>query len=458
MKKYKITLTITIILIVALIMFASFFGIYKKNENSEKISLIPGLKLGMEFGKTRVITANVNQQTTKTIYDSEGNIVTPEDGKEYTEEEGYKTIEQPINPMSIKTLENYKKVKDIFKKRLEGNNITEYTLELEEKTGNIKIEIPENSNSDKIQSLLKNSGSLILLDGQTFETVLDSTYLTKADVMYNQGEMETAVFLQLTFNEEGTKKLKELNEIYVETTEEKTNEAGEKENTTTSKTVWVILNDKFLGTTVLPNIVYNDKIIFTFGVSSDNEKVQEAINEARSEATLLNAGTMPLAYQFSEEVKETNITAKTIFTYISAISVVFLIAFIYMIIKFRAKGFIAVYFQVGYLATLLLVLRLTNVVITMEGITAIVISMILDYVFTYITLMHIDRKTESFFKKANLEFFLDSLPIYVIAIVFTFAKTVNISSFGMSLFWGIIMIYIYNFIFSKFIFENISEK
>lgn len=458
MKKYKITLTIAIILIVALIMFASFFGIYKKNENGEKISLIPGLKLGMEFGKTRVITANVNQQTTKTIYDSEGNIVTPEDGKEYTEEEGYKTIEQPINPMSIKTLENYKKVKDIFKKRLEGNNITEYTLELEEKTGDIKIEIPENSNSENIQSLLKNSGSLILLDGQTFETVLDSTYLTKADVMYNQGEMETAVFLQLTFNEEGTKKLKELNEIYVETTEEKTNEAGEKENTTTSKTVWVILNDKFLGTTVLPNIVYNDKIIFTFGVSSDNEKVQEAINEARSEATLLNAGTMPLAYQFSEEVKETNITAKTIFTYISAISVVFLIAFIYMIIKFRAKGFIAVYFQVGYLATLLLVLRLTNVVITMEGITAIVISMILDYVFTYITLMHIDRKTESFFKKANLEFFLDSLPIYVIAIVFTFAKTVNISSFGMSLFWGIIMIYTYNFIFSKFIFENISEK
>lgn len=458
MKKYKITLTIAIILIAALIMFASFFGIYKKNENGEKISLIPGLKLGMEFGKTRVITANVNQQTTKTIYDSEGNIVTPEDGKEYTEEEGYKTIEQPINPMSIKTLENYKKVKDIFKKRLEGNNITEYTLELEEKTGDIKIEIPENSNSENIQSLLKNSGSLILLDGQTFETVLDSTYLTKADVMYNQGEMETAVFLQLTFNEEGTKKLKELNEIYVETTEEKTNEAGEKENTTTSKTVWVILNDKFLGTTVLPNIVYNDKIIFTFGVSSDNEKVQEAINEARSEATLLNAGTMPLAYQFSEEVKETNITAKTIFTYISAISVVFLIAFIYMIIKFRAKGFIAVYFQVGYLATLLLVLRLTNVVITMEGITAIVISMILDYVFTYITLMHIDRKTESFFKKANLEFFLDSLPIYVIAIVFTFAKTVNISSFGMSLFWGIIMIYTYNFIFSKFIFENISEK
>lgn len=458
MKKFKKTMTITIILAVALIMFASFFGIYTKNENGEKVSILPGLKLGMEFGDTTVITATVNQEKTKIIYDSEGNIVTEEEGKEYTEEEGYEIVEEPVNSSQLKTTDNYKKTKEVFKNRLEREGITEYNIELNEKTGKIKVEISEDLDSEEIQNLLQSSSGLFLLDSQTFETVFDTSYLTKADVMRNQGDMETAIFLQLSFNDEGTKKLRELNEIYVETTEETTTETGEVENTTSSKTVLVLLNGQFLGTTVLPNIVYNDKILFTFGVTSDTTELQEAINEANYEANLLNSGTLPLIYQFSEEAKETNINVTTIFVFITAISVVFLIAFVYMVIKFKAKGFIATYFQIGYLGTLLLVLKLTSITVTMEGIAGIVISAILNYVFTYMVLIYMDKKEENFFKKANLEFFLDSFPIYVIAVVFTFAKTVNISSFGMCLFWGIIMLYIYNFVFSKTIFENIKEE
>lgn len=439
-------------------MFASFFGVYTKNEEGEKVSILPELKLGMEFGNTSVITATVNQEKTKIIYDSEGNIVTEEEGKEYTEEEGYEIVEEPVNSSQVKTTNNYKKAKEVFKKRLEGEGITEYNIELNEKTGKIKVEVPENIDTEAVQNLLKSSSGLVLLDTQTFETVFDSSYLTKADVMRNQGDMETAVFLQLSFNEEGTKKLRELNEIYIETTEETTTETGETENTTSSKTVLILLNGQVLGATILPNIVYNDKILFTFGVTSDTTELQEAIQEASYDANLLNAGTLPIVYQFSEEVKETSISVQTIFVFITAISVVFVIAFIYMIIKFKAKGFIATYFQIGYLGTLLLILKLTGITVTMEGIAGIVISVILNYVFTYMVLMYVDRKEENFFKKANLEFFLDSFPIYVIAVVFTFAKTVNISSFGMCLFWGIIMLYIYNFVFSKTIFENIKEE
>ena len=61
------------------------------------------------------------------------------------------------------------------------------------------------------------------------------------------------------------------------------------------------------------------------------------------------------------------------------------------------------------------------------------------------------------YKKANLEFFLNTLPVYAISIIFTFATKANINSFGMSLFWGIVVIYAYNFIFTKFIFENLSR-
>lgn len=457
MKKYKKTLTVFIILVVAILMFASFFGVYKKNENGERISLLPNLKLGMEFGNTRVITATVNQGTTSTIYDSEGNVVQPEEGVEYTEEDGYETVEQPINPDSAKTVENYERAKEIVEKRLKGNNVSEYSIDMNEITGKMKIEIPEDSRADEIQDIIQNTGSFMLLDGETFEVVFDSSYLKRADVVYSQGDIETAVFLQLEFNEEGTQKLQELNNIYVETTEQQTNEEGETEEVTNSKVVWVILNDAFLGTTVLPNIVYDNKIMLTFGMSSNNEELQTAIENANREAILLNSGTYSLVYEYTNEVTGTNIDQRTMFIFFTAIGLVFLIAYIYLVIKFKAKGFISVYFQVGYLGVLLLVLRLTNVIITMEGMSAIVISMVLEYIFTYLVLKNMQEDKDGMYKKANLEFFLNTFPIYVISIVFTFAARANINSFGMILFWGIIIIYIYNFIFSKFVFENLDS-
>lgn len=458
MKKHTKTITIIIILVLALLMFASFFGVYKKNENGEKVNLLPNLNLGMEFGKTRTITANVSEQTTKTIYDAEGNIITPEDGVEYTEEAGYKTVETPVNDASIKTLENYRKTKDIIEKRLEGNNIADFNIELDEKTGQIKLQIPENESADEIEYLIKNTGSLILLDNETFEVVFDNSYFDKAEVMRSQGDIETGIFLQLSFNEEGTKRINELADIYKTTTEEQTDETGETKQVEKSKSVWVILNDSFLGATVLPNIVYDGKIILTFAASSDTKELNEAVKSASQQAVLLNSGTTPLQYEYSDEVVETNITTQSILLYLSAIGMVFLLAYAYLIIKFKAKGFISIYFQVGYLAVLLLLLRLTSVTITMEGMAAIIISLILDYIFTYITLTNLNTEVEGMYKKSNLQFLFNSLPIYIIALVFTYGKLTYINSFGMTLFWGIIMVYLYNYVFTKFIYENLSEK
>ncbi len=458
MKKHTKTITIIIILVLALLMFASFFGVYKKNENGEKVNLLPNLKLGMEFGQTRTITANVSEQTTKTIYDAEGNIITPEDGVEYTEEAGYKTVETPVNDASIKTLENYRKTKDIIEKRLEGNNIADFNIELDEKTGQIKLQIPENESADEIEYLIKNTGSLILLDSETFEVVFDNSYFDKAEVMRSQGDIETGIFLQLSFNEEGTKRINELADIYKTTTEEQTDETGETKQVEKSKSVWVILNDSFLGATVLPNIVYDGKIILTFAASSDTKELNEAVKSASQQAVLLNSGTTPLQYEYSDEVVETNITTQSILLYLSAIGMVFLLAYAYLIIKFKAKGFISIYFQVGYLAVLLLLLRLTSVTITMEGMAAIIISLILDYIFTYITLTNLNTEVEGMYKKSNLQFLFNSLPIYIIALVFTYGKLTYINSFGMTLFWGIIMVYLYNYVFTKFIYENLSEK
>lgn len=458
MKKFKKTLTVTIILVVAIIMFAAFFGVNKTNENGEKVSLLPHLKLGMEFGDTRVITAAVNQESTKTIYDKEGQVVEPKEGVEYKEEDGYTTVETPINDSSMKNILNYNKAKAIIEERLEKNGISQFFIDMHEITGKMKITIPEDENAEKVQEIIENSGSLILLDGETFEVVFDSTYLKKADVMYSQADMETAVFLQLEFNEEGVKKLQELNNIYVETKTTETNEEGKEEEVTKSKTVWVLLNDAFLGATVLPNIVYDNKIVLTFGMSSDSNEIQTAVNEAEKQAILLNSGTTPLVYNYTNEVQKSNITPKIMLFVAAAIGIVFVIAYVYLVIKFKAKGFISVYFQIGFLGALLLILKLTHIVITMEGFAGIVISMVLEYIFTYIVLTNLEKGAQGMYKKSNLEFFLNTFPLYVVAVIFTFATRAHINSFGTSLFWGILMIYVYNFIFSKYVFENLSGR
>ena len=209
---------------------------------------------------------------------------------------------------------------------------------------------------------------------------------------------------------------------------------------------------------MLPNIVYDGKIILTFAASSDTKELNEAVKSASQQAVLLNSGTTPLQYEYLDEVVETNITTQSILLYLSAIGMVFLLAYAYLIIKFKAKGFISIYFQVGYLAVLLLLLRLTSVTITMEGMAAIIISLILDYIFTYITLTNLNTEVEGMYKKSNLQFLFNSLPIYIIALVFTYGKLTYINSFGMTLFWGIIMVYLYNYVFTKFIYENLSEK
>lgn len=456
MKKYKKTLTVIIIFVVAIMMCASFFGIYKVNENGERINLVPNLKLGMEFGDTRVITATVNDQIVTTIYDAEGQVVAPEEGVEYTEEDGYTTVEEKTNKDEDRTIENYEKSRDIIKERLEKNNVSQFFIEINETNGELKIQIPEDANADSVQDIIQNSGSFMLLDGETFEVVFDSSYLDKAEVMYSQGDLETGVFLQLNFNEEGTAKLQELNNIYVETTTTQTNEEGEEEEVTESKVVWVILNDALIGSTVLPNIVYDNNIMLTFGVSNDSNEIQTAIDNAEKEAVLLNSGTAPLVYNYSNEVVQSKITAKMMIYVFGAIGVVFVIAYIYLVIKFKTKGFISVYFQIGFLAVLLLIFRLTGVVITMEGMAGILVSMVLEYIFTYIVLTNLSKETEGMYKKSNLTFFLNTLPVYVVAVVFTFASRAHVSSFGTTLFWGILMIYVYNFIFSKFVFESLK--
>ena len=88
------------------------------------------------------------------------------------------------------------------------------------------------------------------------------------------------------------------------------------------------------------------------------------------------------------------------------------------------KGLLASAFYIGLIALYLLIIRYTNVILTIEGIAGILIILIINYI---ITLRIINQK------KIIQE---DLIPIAIVAIAFCFMRWSQLSSIGMVMFWG----------------------
>ena len=119
MKAYKTITIISIILLIAIICVASFFGIYKLKDYKVR-EVVPEYILGMEFTDSRVVELKVDTSVKETkIYDKDGNEITEkQEGIDYTEENGYTIIENKANSDDKLTEQNYKKAKDIIINRL----------------------------------------------------------------------------------------------------------------------------------------------------------------------------------------------------------------------------------------------------------------------------------------------------------------------------------------------------
>lgn len=133
---------------------------------------------------------------------------------------------------------------------------------------------------------------------------------------------------------------------------------------------------------------------------------------------------------------------------------------IVLIVVFKLKGIIAAILQIGYVSLLLLILKYTNVYITLEGLFGIVIIGILNMMFIYKIVFAV-KKGENAVKAINenlVKFINISIPTLIVAIIFCFAKWLEINSFGMVIFWGYVVALLYNIVFTKIILKNILDK
>ena len=456
MKAYKIITIISVILLIAIISVASFSGIYKLKDYKVR-EVVPEYILGMEFTNSRTVELKVDTSVKETkIYDKEGNEITEQqEGVEYTEENGYTVIENKVNPDDKLNKENYERAKEIIISRLVKLGTEQYTIRQDLNNGNIQIQMTENDNTDNIISNLTKKGTFELADSETKEVLIDSSRMKSAEVVYGQADTGTTVYLQIKLDKEGKRKLEEISKIYTQSVVQTTNEEGKTEESTETKKVDLILNGETYNSTYFGDTLSNGILNIPMGTSSDSSSLQEYVNTAKQMSIVLSNGTLPITYTEEDYVLNNNLDLINNKTVLVIAITIFVIAIIFLIVKLKLKGILAVILEVGYVAFLLLALRYTNTKITLEGIIGIGISIILTYIYIY---KAFKENSSNFIKGVTRKFGLSLIPVYLVAIIFTFNSIANIFSLGMTLVWGIITMYLYNLTLTQLVIKITDNK
>ena len=429
----------------------------------------------MHFTDKVVITGNVKKDEEKTIYDSEGNIVEDDGETEYTEENGYKVETTKLYNEEDLTQSNYNKTKKIIEKRLKNMGIGEYKIEQNKETGEIKITLQDSDEVHEIEEHMEQKGEFTIIDKDTEEVLISRDQVKSAKVVYGTSQTDTSatvIYLQVNFNKEGAKKLEEISQIYVKTEEEKedneevaaepeeetknTEEVEEQEEKDNTKYISVNLDGQALSSTYFGEKMSTGVLYVPITQAKDSETLAKYVKEVNNVATVVNTGVLPLDYEFSEEEVEANVSTKNMIIGIAIPSTLLLVACAYLIIKFKVKGLVDTLLQIGYIALLLLAIRYTNVVMTIEGIVAIGIFAAINYVFNFIMLKKLSEKSKLKWDTVG-KFALYTIPVYVIAVVLAFNKLTAVNSFGMSMVWGSFCLYIFNLTITKAVLEMLSE-
>ena len=441
MKTIKI---LTIILLIVLVSMVGFFGIYKQNKN-QMSNIVKDYTYAMELNGARTIKLALNSK----------------------------------NSDETKTEENYNKAKKVIEKRLKKLDVQEYKIGVNEETGEITVQIPENTQTDEIVSNLTTVGKFEIIDSETNDVLLDNSSIKSSKVLYNTTQSGTSVYLEISFDKNGKNKLEEISKTYVKsennttenTTSEDTNSTDEKENnteetnttsensTSTEKKITMKIDDDEIMSTSFDETITTGKIQLSVGqASTDSSTVQGYVKQAQNVATVLDSGKLPVKYDVEKnQYVLSNISKQDLIYVAIAMAVVAIIGIIVLIAKYKTNGLLAGISYIGLSALYLIAIRYTNVTISIDSIFAIGIILILNYIFTNMLLSNIrkmnDSKVENAVGKSVSEtykkFFMRIIPICVVVITFCFANWIPMNSFGMTAFWGIVIIAIYNAIITN---------
>ena len=471
---------LTIVLAIILISIIGFIGIYIQKQNRME-NVVKGYDLAMDLKGGRVVAIKPVEDIETVIKDSEGNIIEEELTDEEIAEKGY-TKEEIKNNAEKLTKENFEKTKELLSKRLQQMGIQNYIIKLDNETGEITIELEENSQTDEIVSNFGTTGKFEIVDSETEEVLINNSDVKEINVMYGSESSGTSVYMEIVFDKEGKKKLEEISTTYktIEettdentttedtetedeeledaTTEDTTDEATEDTTTeesteTKQKEITMKIDSEEIMTTSFDTVIKTGKLQLTVGrTSTETETVNEYARKAQRMAAVLENGELPIEYEVSgNEYIESDIETQQIQKIILAFAIIAVILLIVLIIRYKTTGLLTAISYIGLAAIYLILIRYANVTISLEGIFGIGIVLLLNYLFINRILANINKKEKDetiakTVQKTYGSFFLKIIPICIMAVVFCFMDWIQIASFGMVMFWGILLIAVYNYV------------
>lgn len=464
MKKLKM---LTIVLVVILITMIAFGGIYIQKQNRME-NIIKNYSYAMDLKGARNIKLKVNQENKTVIKDSEGKEV--ESSEDLTDdqikEKGYTKEEIPYNSQESQKEENYKESKKIIEERLKSLKITDYNIKIDESTGDILLEIAENDNTDSIVSNIGTVGKFEIIDSETKEVLMDNNDIKLANVMYGSSNSSTTssssgttVYLNIEFTKDGAKKLEDISNKYVKTeTTQNTTESEDTDNSeSTEKKITMKIDDEEIMSTSFDETLKTGKLQLSIGkATTDSKTLESYVTQASNMAVVLDSGKMPIKYEVDEnQYILSDITSQELDIVVYILVGIVAILSIIFIIRYKSYGAIGAVSYIGLISIFLILIRYANVNVSIQGILAIALVCILDYVFINKLICRINKKdsnketTNQKIKEVYKEFFVKIIPICIATIVFCFAGWDPISSFGMIMFWEIVLIAIYNYIITS---------
>ena len=491
MKAIRNLKVILVVLIVILISAISFGGIYYVNKG-RMTNRLPDYILGSNIKGYRHVTLVASEDTQEnknnTNSNTTENTANTTENTTNTTENTTNTTENTTN--SVNTAENYRKSANILKGRLKKLNVDNYNITCDENSGRIVIDIPEDDKTDIILSDLTEIGKFTIEDSETGEVLLDNSDVKSVKFGQQNSEKSStsSLVMGIEFDSKGTKKFRDVTKEYqnnvnenvanetsntssmdnTNSTENATNETSssknstEESNTTDSKKssetkdkkVKIKIDDAEILTTDFSEVIDNGILTLTVGNATDDSQKNSALNIG----AIIENDPLPVKYTIEGNTYiESPIDRNTLNIIIYALIIIALIIAFVLIIKYRAIGILQVILSVGYIGLLLIVVRYANVVVSLEGILSIFVCYVINSVFAFMISKVLNNKeltkkeSKKLVNNVYKKYCLIVIPEMVIALICLFTSWSAIFSFGMILYWGIVISFVYNFIVTKFI-------
>ncbi len=434
-KKLKITLMIFICILISLV---GFVGIYSKNGNQYS-NIIPDYKFASDLKGSTVLELEVDTSTNTVYYDAEGKKV---ETSEITDENKnqYTSKEEKVNEDENLTEENYENTLKILEERLKFLQADQYSLDLDKKTGKIVLTF-EDEYPDDVKSILPMEGKLELIDSKTADILLNYSDIKSAEATYASTENGYTIYLNLKLNENGLEKIKNIEGYKVST-----DDNGE----VTTSNFSVRFDEE-----ELEEVSYNDMVLtgktLRIALASNitsSSTVNSKLNTATVVSKLTTMGKTPVVYKITaEEYIKTAIQAENIVAITITLEVVLAIIFVYLIIRFKLNGILAVIATLANTAIFTILIRLTNISISLNAFAGIVALIIMN-TYLIINLLKAMKNEEKTVGENIKEAYLKTMDVLIIGLiifaVFAFSKMTVISSMGLLLFWGWLVVVLGN--------------